>query len=815
MYCSIRGSQAWNSNDTRVAKRMALLVFTDFACWAPITFFSLTAAFKWELISLNDAKVFTIFVLPLNSCANPFLYAIFTKQFKKDCSILCKKLEESALSRSLSRFSNKNISMSWGTSRRPSALNSFFTDQRFSRSYSISGASASHHDHSLSAGTNSEARVLLHSNCHFTKLNNERAMDDIPVFMPNYMMPPTNAVCNGHVYGCKENSKISPNNKNICSCHKGPSGLRVPGRGAPVGAGSGMLSLLRLKKDVDKMGDGMDSDQEDSTNSWALPRETQDYMRLYPLLPLNHSPTMRRTSRGRAKARSYSPASMDESPTRSPRTKPVKHVRIKSAPTTPSNMPNKRMLNLNCCNGSPKSTEKSPGAEYQLMRRNEDSSSFANNSSSFTNDSSVFENNIRKNKDTDMDYLNNHMDNNNHEYMNITQEIINELQRMRNESAASDGNSTDLQNERVSGNGKDGGFEVLVETEDVEKDLVKSGEGGEDDIVRVEPEGSESKEKLNVVKLDPLSALPRSKKCMCNNPNCTDKFGERTPEARDLTPSPDPLTMNRDAWIGSTERNLISPDDGYMTGLGSHMTTGGGASPCPVSYPMSRQADRRKHFTKKKFYSVDNNEVLEIPNDDAYGRDASSSMPVLTITDNSARKSKNGSAQYRNGFAPDLNIDPHGAKKNPETIIAILNSCKIPLNSLQHKINPKMINYSDSKLSSFPRNINRDDNELNMGGSLEFLSLNTDGDPESERNDQVLSPSHSSVTSMGSHGSVNSSIREQGLFRSLHLGGRVSPTAPEFHRTEVRLTDSIPKVLLKQPSHEEEEEEIHSQESKI
>ena len=126
MYCSVRGSQAWNSNDSRVAKRMALLVFTDFFCWAPITFFSLTAAFGYDLISLEDAKVFTIFVLPLNSCANPFLYAIFTKQFKKDCSLICRRLEEPSRGHGLSRLSNRNISLSWGSSRRLSALNSFF-----------------------------------------------------------------------------------------------------------------------------------------------------------------------------------------------------------------------------------------------------------------------------------------------------------------------------------------------------------------------------------------------------------------------------------------------------------------------------------------------------------------------------------------------------------------------------------------------------------------------------------------------------------------------------------------------------------------
>ncbi|KAL1506862.1 hypothetical protein ABEB36_006145 [Hypothenemus hampei] len=113
MYCAIRGSQAWNSNDSRIAKRMALLVFTDFLCWSPIAFFSLTAAFGLQLISLEQAKVFTVFVLPFNSCCNPFLYAILTKQFKKDCVMICKAIEESRVTRGIGRcrhssnFSNR------------------------------------------------------------------------------------------------------------------------------------------------------------------------------------------------------------------------------------------------------------------------------------------------------------------------------------------------------------------------------------------------------------------------------------------------------------------------------------------------------------------------------------------------------------------------------------------------------------------------------------------------------------------------------------------------------------------------------------
>ncbi|GFS66173.1 leucine-rich repeat-containing G-protein coupled receptor 5 [Trichonephila clavipes] len=61
----------------------------------------------------KEAKVFAIFVFALNSCANPFLYAIFTKQFKKDCIHICKRIEESRVTRGIGRgrhssnFSNR------------------------------------------------------------------------------------------------------------------------------------------------------------------------------------------------------------------------------------------------------------------------------------------------------------------------------------------------------------------------------------------------------------------------------------------------------------------------------------------------------------------------------------------------------------------------------------------------------------------------------------------------------------------------------------------------------------------------------------
>nr|ACM66673.1 thyrotropin receptor [Branchiostoma belcheri tsingtauense] len=89
MYCSVRhtdgayGIEA-KKNDAKVAKRMAILVFTDFACWFPIGLFGITAAFGHPLIDVTNSKILLVIFYPINSCANPFLYAIFTKTFHRD-----------------------------------------------------------------------------------------------------------------------------------------------------------------------------------------------------------------------------------------------------------------------------------------------------------------------------------------------------------------------------------------------------------------------------------------------------------------------------------------------------------------------------------------------------------------------------------------------------------------------------------------------------------------------------------------------------------------------------------------------------------
>ncbi|XP_059421694.1 lutropin-choriogonadotropic hormone receptor-like [Carassius carassius] len=74
--------------DAKIAKRMAVLIFTDFLCMAPISFFAISAAFKVPLITVTNSKILLVLFYPINSCANPFLYAIFTRAFRKDAYIL-------------------------------------------------------------------------------------------------------------------------------------------------------------------------------------------------------------------------------------------------------------------------------------------------------------------------------------------------------------------------------------------------------------------------------------------------------------------------------------------------------------------------------------------------------------------------------------------------------------------------------------------------------------------------------------------------------------------------------------------------------
>ncbi|KAM3859869.1 follicle-stimulating hormone receptor [Diretmus argenteus] len=89
IYLSVRKpSSAPARAETHLAKRMAVLIFTDFVCMAPISFFALSAALKLPLITVSHAKFLLVLFYPINSCSNPFLYAFFTRTFRQDFFLL-------------------------------------------------------------------------------------------------------------------------------------------------------------------------------------------------------------------------------------------------------------------------------------------------------------------------------------------------------------------------------------------------------------------------------------------------------------------------------------------------------------------------------------------------------------------------------------------------------------------------------------------------------------------------------------------------------------------------------------------------------
>lgn len=75
--------------ELRVGLRMFFLVFTNFVCWFPIALLSLSAAFGNSLLTdVSVAKVFIVFVFPLNACVNPILYSLSTTKFRQNFCLL-------------------------------------------------------------------------------------------------------------------------------------------------------------------------------------------------------------------------------------------------------------------------------------------------------------------------------------------------------------------------------------------------------------------------------------------------------------------------------------------------------------------------------------------------------------------------------------------------------------------------------------------------------------------------------------------------------------------------------------------------------
>ena len=80
------------------ALKIAVLIVSSLICWAPIAVIGYAALAGVALVTVEEAKYFIVFVYPFNACINPFIYAIFTRQFRHKLGSCFKRTKDKVAS---------------------------------------------------------------------------------------------------------------------------------------------------------------------------------------------------------------------------------------------------------------------------------------------------------------------------------------------------------------------------------------------------------------------------------------------------------------------------------------------------------------------------------------------------------------------------------------------------------------------------------------------------------------------------------------------------------------------------------------------
>ena len=125
MYLNIQHTARATFTDLNIAKKMAVIVLTNFTCWAPVAVFSLIAIYGEPLIDVPMSKFLMVFVFPINALTNPFLYFLVTKRFQQDlrtvfdrcrvcacCATYWRRERAESFRTSITRTTNKSRSRS-------------------------------------------------------------------------------------------------------------------------------------------------------------------------------------------------------------------------------------------------------------------------------------------------------------------------------------------------------------------------------------------------------------------------------------------------------------------------------------------------------------------------------------------------------------------------------------------------------------------------------------------------------------------------------------------------------------------------------
>ena len=97
IFCRIRNSPAADQNRHELCSatgKIALLILATFICWVPLAVIGYSALADMALVTAGQAKYFLVFVYPVNACVNPFIYAIFTRQFRQRMKSMVKSTKK-------------------------------------------------------------------------------------------------------------------------------------------------------------------------------------------------------------------------------------------------------------------------------------------------------------------------------------------------------------------------------------------------------------------------------------------------------------------------------------------------------------------------------------------------------------------------------------------------------------------------------------------------------------------------------------------------------------------------------------------------
>ena len=117
------------TNDSSVARRMALLIFTDFACWMPIAVLGVISASGYSEavgMTVRKAKYLLVIFFPINSICNPFLYALSTKYFRREFYMV---LSQCGLCEKRVSDFNSSYSRSKGSRRKSRGMSETLTSE--------------------------------------------------------------------------------------------------------------------------------------------------------------------------------------------------------------------------------------------------------------------------------------------------------------------------------------------------------------------------------------------------------------------------------------------------------------------------------------------------------------------------------------------------------------------------------------------------------------------------------------------------------------------------------------------------------------